>query len=111
MQGVLLGLLTAVIIVFARESFSPDGLAQQKYRKFSFENSVRAITAYNKRNFGYRGACADTALPEYMYCSETGDTFKLEVERIEGGYYCADSRGFNDVIYILAPESRFCAAE
>lgn len=107
-QGVLLGLLTAVVILFARETFSPGGLAQQKYREFSFNNSVQAITAYNKRNFGYSGVCVDTALPSYMRCTETGDTFKLVVERITGGYYCADSAGFSGVVYILNAESRFC---
>lgn len=108
MQGIVLGLLTAVVVIVAKESFSADGVAKQMYRSFVFENSLRAINSFQVRNYDYRGACDDTALPEYIRCVENGEAFKLEVERLKGGFYCADNAGFEGVTFISTGDALTC---
>lgn len=98
-EGLFFGLLSALVFVFAQSLFSSDGLVQKMWRQFEFTNTVQAAYSYPKRNFDYRGVCTDTAFPDYVRCVENGEAFKLEMDRREGGYYCADSSGFNGVVY------------
>lgn len=97
-QGLILGLVSAVFVVFAQSLFSDDGFLQEQWRKFTFDNTVRAAHSYQGRNYDYLGVCEDTAFPGYIRCIEDGETFKIEMDNKQGGVYCADSTGYKSML-------------
>jgi len=96
-QGIFLGLLSGILFLAAQSIFSNEGFAQKSYKQFEFKNAVQSAFSYRKRNDDYQGVCFDISYPAHVTCVETANTFKLEMERSEGGFYCADSTGFNGV--------------
>ncbi len=95
LQGLLFGAAGALLVVLVQNIISDDGALQRSKEKVLFQNSVQAAQSYKRRNFDYVGVCSDTALPDEIRCVETVDTFKLEMKNPDGGYWCADSSGFN----------------
>tara|TARA_B100000745_G_scaffold295201_1_gene239051 strand:- start:2151 stop:2513 length:363 start_codon:yes stop_codon:yes gene_type:complete len=107
-QGIFLGIFSALIFILAQSLFSSDGLLQRMYRQFEFTNSVQAAFAFGKRHPTYDGMCSDNVVPEYIQCVAYDDSFKLEMPRPEGGFYCADSSGFNGALNESAGIAPFC---
>lgn len=108
LQGLLLGMITILVILTAQALFSKTGLLSKKVNEVQFHTAVQAAFSYQKRNFDFIGVCEDTAFPDQIRCVENGNAFKLEAPKKEGGYFCADSTGFNDVISVPSGNTLTC---
>ncbi len=108
LQGLLLGMITIIVVLTAQALFSNTGLLSKKVNEVQFQTAVQAAFSYQKRNFDYVGVCEDTAFPTKIRCIENGEAFKLEASKKGGGYFCADSTGFNDTIAASSGDTTVC---
>lgn len=107
-QGLLLGFLTAVIVISAQQAFSPNGYLRVWWKELTFDNTLQAAFLYQKRNVDYVGVCEDTAFPGYIYCIENGDAFKIEMRLADDSYLCADSRGNKQILWHTTGDALVC---
>ena len=73
---------------------SPSVSDETRFAQINRLNASARV--YYGRVAFYTGVCSDIGVVEPYRCTESEESYALEVPLINGGYYCADSTGFLD---------------